>query len=168
MWDMHGGGKPATKRRCTGRRCSAALQRLQQPRQICPALHAHIAKLLRVLKACAGSAAPRPPPVPAACSDRVAERALRCLLALLRGAYAAPPWDAPPCEPGAAADQGERGSAADGGRRNSPASAPDPPAGVLVDLLQRLAALAEAGRERSAEEVLPDSRSCMCKETDII
>lgn len=111
-------------------------------------------KALRLLTASAGGAAPRPPPVPAASSDRVAECALRCLLALLRGTYAAPPWDPPPPEPGAAAGQGEHGHPAKSAHRDKVTEALVPAPGVLVDLLQRLAALAELGRERSAEEVL--------------
>ena len=99
--------------------------------------------------------------MPAASSDRVAERALCCLLALLRGTYAAPPWDALEHDSEAAADPGERGHAAGSGRENGQAAALAPAPGVLVDLLQRLAALAEVGRERSAEEVRPNSSSCM-------
>ena len=116
---------------------------------------------MRLLTACAGGAAPRAPPVPAASSDRVAERALCCLLALLRGTYAAPPWDAPPPEPGDAAGQGAHGHAAESGHGDGVAAALVPAPGVLVDLLQRLAALAEVGRERSAEEVQHGSVRCL-------
>lgn len=121
---------------------------------------------LRLLTACAGGAAPRPPPVPAASSDRVAERALRCLMALLHGTYAAPPWDAPPPEPGDGAGQREREHAADTGRESGHAAALVPAPGVLVDLLQRLAALAEVGRERSAEEVFI-CFCCMCTDYSV-
>ena len=51
--------------------------------------------------------------------------------------------------------------AADDGRENGQALAFVPAPGVLVDLLQRLAALAEVGREHSTEEVQHGSVRCL-------
>ena len=132
----------------------------------------------------AGAAKPAVP-VPAAASDRVAEAAMGCLLALLRGAFAIEPWDAPAgdgarvaagaghagaaAEHGAAAGAGaelwpalEQGRSADAAAEAAepgPASpgpadpGPVPAPGVLVDLLQRVAALADLGPSHAAEEV---------------
>ena len=152
----------------------------------------------------AEDAAAPPPPVPAASSDRVAECALRCLLAVLHETFAARPWDEPldaeaaggegpgdggsrramsplaaaakpaGAEPRAgAAEQGlNKGLRLGQGDRVTvslehqdkakdleaagcnPNPSPAPMPGVLVDLLQRVAALADLGREHAAEEVL--------------
>jgi hypothetical protein len=134
----------------------------------------------------AGAAKPAMP-VPAAASDRVAEAALGCLLALLRGAFAAEPWDAPAgYGAGAAAGAEQAGAAAEGGAAAGAGAEPEqgqsagaaaeqlepgpadpgpaPAPGVLVDLLQRVAALAELGPSHAAEEVHCASlRNTPCK-----
>lgn len=142
----------------------------------------------------------------------MAECALRCLLAVLHGTFAARPWDEPL---DAQAAGGERTGDGESGRATSPLAAaaelasaevrsgateqglnkgaglgqgdrvtvslehqdkakelepaankpnpsPAPVPGVLVDLLQRVAALADLGREHAAEEVLSPSKGSSC------